>query len=212
MVYVKCFSAVTNFCWNLRCLVQSNSYLTQVPSCYCKISKHLIETNDYNNSTLSLQAHSHNSFNYWVKSQTNLSFKVTATSLVPLIIPLWIRKQREERIYKGSGLLLQGVGAPLTWLCARRGPAHGWACPGCWGWASPWIRCLLLPACGIGARTSFWELHQNCSSSSSLTLKHGCSHPSHPFPGAIWVLISKCFFTPSGKTLMVPQCILTLRG
>lgn len=53
-----------NFWWNLRCLVQSNSCLTQVPSWYCKISKHLIETNDYNNSTLSLQAHSHNHFNY----------------------------------------------------------------------------------------------------------------------------------------------------
>lgn len=149
MVYVKCFSAVTNFCWNLRCLVQSNSYLTQVPSCYCKISKHLIETNDYNNSTLSLQAHSHNSFNYWVKSQTNLSFKVTATSLVPLIIPLWIRKQSEERIYKGSGLLLQGVGAPLTWLCACRG-----SCP----WLSlPWVLGLSIPLDQVPAAASLWD-------------------------------------------------------
>ena len=52
------------FLLKCRCLVQSYYSSAQVPSCYCKTSKHLIETNDYNNGTLSLQAKRHHSFNY----------------------------------------------------------------------------------------------------------------------------------------------------
>lgn len=52
------------FLLKCRRLVQSYYPRAQVPSCYCKTSKHLIETNDYNNSTLSPQAKHHPSFNY----------------------------------------------------------------------------------------------------------------------------------------------------
>lgn len=52
------------FLLKCRRLVQSYYPRAQVPSCYCKTSKHLIETNDYNNSTLSPQAKRHHSFNY----------------------------------------------------------------------------------------------------------------------------------------------------
>lgn len=52
------------FLLKCRCLVQGYYFSAQVPSCYCKTSKRLIETNDYNNSTLSLQAKHHHSFNY----------------------------------------------------------------------------------------------------------------------------------------------------
>lgn len=52
------------FLLKCRRLVQSYYPRAQVPSCYCKTSKHLIETNDYNNSTLSPQAKRHPSFNY----------------------------------------------------------------------------------------------------------------------------------------------------
>ncbi len=39
------------------------AHSTQVHSCYCKITERLIETNDYNNRTLSRQAHGRGSFN-----------------------------------------------------------------------------------------------------------------------------------------------------
>lgn len=39
------------------------AHSTQVHSCYCKITERLIETNDYNNRTLSRQARGHGSFN-----------------------------------------------------------------------------------------------------------------------------------------------------
>lgn len=39
------------------------AHSTQVHSCYCKITERLIETNDYNNRTLSRQACGHGSFN-----------------------------------------------------------------------------------------------------------------------------------------------------
>ena len=78
--------------------LEETALSAQVPSCYCKISKHLIETNDYNNSTLSLQAEHHHSFNYWVKRQTNLFLKATAPFLVTVIIPLWICRHQQGRI------------------------------------------------------------------------------------------------------------------
>lgn len=39
------------------------AHSAQVHSCYCKITERLIETNDYNNRTLSRQAHGYGSFN-----------------------------------------------------------------------------------------------------------------------------------------------------
>ena len=46
-----------------RHLVGSDGLLVQVHSCYCKITERLIETNDYNNRTLSPQAAGRGSFN-----------------------------------------------------------------------------------------------------------------------------------------------------